>query len=199
MLRRLDASDVEAAAGVLARAFRDNPGMLALLPDDSPDARVGLLERGMKGFVRAVSRFGVAEAVADEGRIRAVSLSLGPGGFPPPLRAELMMAPGIIRAGLRCALRFARLDGEMRKRHPHYPHWYLWMLGVEPSEQGKGLGSELLRVLSARAGADRVPCYLETDRQTSVRLYEKHGYVVQKEEVLPFDLKLWFMKRPEGG
>ena len=84
----------------------------------------------------------------------------------------------------------------MRKRHPHDPHWYLWFLGVEPERQGQGFGSVLLRALSARAEADRVPCYLETDKATSVKIYERHGYRVEAEEVLAsFGLKGWFMRR----
>jgi ribosomal protein S18 acetylase RimI-like enzyme len=84
----------------------------------------------------------------------------------------------------------------MHKLHPRYPHWYLWFLGVEPERQGRGLGSELLRLLSAKAEADRVPCYLETDKPSSVKLYEHHGYRVQSEVVLPkVDLRLWLMKR----
>jgi ribosomal protein S18 acetylase RimI-like enzyme len=86
----------------------------------------------------------------------------------------------------------------MRKRHPHYRHWYLWFLGVEPERQGQGLGSKLLRSLSAKAEADAVACYLETDTASNVKIYERHGYEVQSEEVLPpGNVRFWFMKRAE--
>jgi len=199
MTEPLRPEDIGAAAGVLARAFRDNPGMLALFKDDSPEVRLRLLEPCMRGFIEAVCRFGAAEIVKDAGTIVAVSLSFGPGQFPPPFRSQFTMAKGPIRAGIKRALRFARIDQEMRRRHPHYPHWYLWFLGVEPTRQGQGLGSRLLVSLAEKAHRDRAACYLETDKQSSVRLYEKHGYKVESEEVLSgFDLKLWFMKRPSG-
>lgn len=189
--------DIGEAAAVLARAFRDNPGMLVLFRGDSPEVRLRLLGPCMQGFVEAVVRFGVAEVVKDSGRICAVSLSFGPGQFPPPFRSQFTMAKGPIRAGLTRALRFARIDQQMRRRHPHYEHWYLWFLGVEPDRQGQGLGSLLLKSLSERAGRNGSPCYLETDKQSSVRIYEKHGYKVENEEVLPgLELKLWFMRRP---
>lgn len=194
----LSAPDVPAAAGVLARAFRDNPGMLALFKGDEPDVRLRLLEPCMVGFTEAVLRWGVAEAVKDGSAIVAVSLSFAPGKFPPPFRSQFTMAKGPLRAGLTRALRFARIDQEMHRRHPQYRHWYLWFLGVEPDRQGQGLGSMLLRSLSDKAARDGAPCYLETDKQTSVRLYEKHGYKVENEEVLKgLELKLWFMRRPE--
>src|SRR5262245_13044367 len=190
-------ADVGAAAGVLARAFRDNPGMLAPFKGDSPEIRLRLLGPCIAGFTEAVLRFGSAEVVKIDGAIVAVSLSFAPGAFPPPFRSQFWMAKGPIRSGLARALRFARIDQEMRRRHPHYPHWYLWFLGVEPTKQGQGLGSMLLQTLSERAHRDGAPCYLETDKQSSVRLYEKHGYKVENEEILPgVELKLWFMRRP---
>ena len=173
--------------------------MLAMFPDDAADERLRLLTPCMEGFVASVVRYGVAEAVKLNGRVVSVSLSFGPGAFPPPFFATILQAKGPLRAGARRALRFARVDQQMRKRHPHDPHWYLWFLGVEPEQQGKGLGSQLLRALSSRAEADRVPCYLETDKPSSVKLYEGHGYRVESADVLPgFNLKLWFMRRPHA-
>jgi len=185
------------AAGVLARAFRDNPGMLAAIPGVTPEKRLTLLEPCMNGFVRSVLRYGEVEVVDRADEIVAVSLAYAPGAFPAPLFSTVIQARGPVAAGIRTALRFARLDHEMHKLHPRYPHWYLWFLGVEPEQQGQGLGSELLRSLSAKAEADRVPCYLETDKPSSVKLYERHGYRVQSEVVLPkIELGLWLMKRP---
>lgn len=200
MPQAIEALEVEEAGGVLARAFRDNPGVRAVLQDDDAEARLRLVTPGMVSFVRGVRRYGTAECIKQGGRIVAVSLSFSPGGFPPPFGFEIMTAWGPLRAGLTRALRFLRVDQEMRSRHPTYPHWYLWFLGVEPELQGKGLGSELLRSLSARADTAGVPCYLETDKQSSVRLYEKNGYGVLSEETLrSADVKLWFMRRPESG
>jgi ribosomal protein S18 acetylase RimI-like enzyme len=197
MVQPIEASDVDAAGGVLARAFRDNPGVSAVLQGYGPEDRLRIGIPSMTGFVKAVRRHGVAECIKQDGRIAAVSLSFPPGAFPPPLRFELMIAWGPLRAGLKRSLRFMRVDKEMRRRHPTYPHWYLWFLGTEPELQGKGHGSELLKVLAARAVEDRVPCYLETDKETSVRLYQRHDYNVLSEEMMPgLGFKLWFMRTP---
>jgi ribosomal protein S18 acetylase RimI-like enzyme len=194
----LDSSENHAAARVLAAAFRDNPGMLAVLPGHTEETRLRLVEACMTGFVVSVQRYGVAEVVKEGGAILAVSLAFPPGKFPPPFYATIIQAKGPMRAGLGAALRFARVDLEMRKRHPHYPHWYLWFLGVSPERQGQGLGSVLLRSLSGKAEADGTPCYLETDKPSSVKIYERHGYRVEAEDVLPgVDLRLWYMRRPD--
>jgi ribosomal protein S18 acetylase RimI-like enzyme len=202
MVQPLERSDRDEAAEVLARAFRDNPGIIAALKGDSPETRLRLLGPCMEGFVESTLRYGVGEVVKDANRIVAVSLAFAPDRFPPPFHATVVQARGPIRAGLRRALRFARIDQEMRKRHPHhYRHWYLWFLGAEPQRQGQGFGSKLLRSLSAKAEADGVACYLETDKATNVKIYEHHGYVLESEEVLvpgTLDLKMWFMKRPSA-
>lgn len=198
MLQRLEKADLGAAAYVLARAFRDNPGVRALLERDGADARQRIVETAMHAFARTILHVGVAEAIKVDGRIAAVSLAYPPGAFPPPLWAEVLAATGPLRAGPRRFLRFAALDGWMRERHLRAPHWYVWVLGVDPEQQGRGLGSALLRSLCDQADRDDVPCYLETDKPSSLRLYQKHGYSVRNEVVhAGIDLRLWFMLRPQ--
>jgi ribosomal protein S18 acetylase RimI-like enzyme len=196
VIKPLARSELREAAGVLGRAFCDNPGVRALLAGDPPDVRLRLTETTMHAFAAAVLRAGVAEVIERDGRIAAVSLSFPPGAYPPPLRVELMIAARLLRGGVRRMLRFGQVDAFMRKRHLREPHWYLWVLVLEPELQGQGLGSELLRALAVRAERDHVPCYLETDKPSSVRLYERNGFAVQREEQVPvLDFRLWFMLR----
>lgn len=62
--------------------------------------------------------------------------------------------------------------------HPNEPHWYLPMIGVDPSEQGRGYGSALLRRGLARCDADGLPAYLESTNLRNVPLYERFGFKV---------------------
>ena len=195
----LERSDLPAAAAVLGRAFHTNPGLVAILKDDPPVERLRLTTIGMGAFAGAVQRVGTAEVIKHDGKVVAVSLSYAPGAYPPSLATELQIGAGLLRGGLRRLLRFGQADALMRKRHLREPHWYLWVLGVDPEQQGRGFGSELLRALSARAEHDGVPCYLETDKPSSVQLYERHGYTVRDEAVVPrLDFRLWFMLRPRA-
>jgi ribosomal protein S18 acetylase RimI-like enzyme len=62
--------------------------------------------------------------------------------------------------------------------HPHEPHWYLPLIGVDPFHQGRGLGSALLSHATAIADAARLPAYLEATNLNNRRLYERHGFEV---------------------
>ncbi|MDQ0466581.1 ribosomal protein S18 acetylase RimI-like enzyme [Caulobacter ginsengisoli] len=70
----------------------------------------------------------------------------------------------------------AQIGAEMRTFHPHEPHWYLSMLGVDPARQGRGLGSALLKAGLARCDADGLPAYLESSNPKNVPLYERFGF-----------------------
>jgi GNAT superfamily N-acetyltransferase len=69
---------------------------------------------------------------------------------------------------------------QMEKNHPTEPCWYLPMIGVDPTRQGQGLGSALLRHALARCDSDGLPAYLESSNPANVGLYERHGFATTR-------------------
>jgi ribosomal protein S18 acetylase RimI-like enzyme len=67
---------------------------------------------------------------------------------------------------------------QMANYHPHEPHWYLPMIGVDPANQGRGYGSVLMRHGVAACDRDALPAYLESSNPRNVPLYERHGFEV---------------------
>ncbi|MEO0409350.1 MAG: GNAT family N-acetyltransferase [Cyanobacteria bacterium P01_A01_bin.135] len=67
---------------------------------------------------------------------------------------------------------------QMVHYHPHYPHWYLPLLGVDPRHHGQGHGSALLRSVLGRCDRDRLPAYLESSNPQTVPFYQHHGFEV---------------------
>lgn len=102
-----------------------------------------------------------------------VALWLPPGTEPDTeTMGELMqttLAPSQLEDG------FA-LFGEMAKYHPHEPHWYLPLIGVDPMHQGKGHGDALMAFALARSDHDGVPAYLESSNPRNISLYLRHGF-----------------------
>jgi GNAT superfamily N-acetyltransferase len=75
--------------------------------------------------------------------------------------------------GSRAWQRFDRVMNVVEQVHHSVvtgPHWYLPLIGVEPSRQGHGVGATLLHAMLARCDVDDLPCYLETFQPTNVRL-----------------------------
>jgi ribosomal protein S18 acetylase RimI-like enzyme len=65
--------------------------------------------------------------------------------------------------------------------HPEAPHWHLAFLGVDPTQQGKGIGAALLRYALARIDEQRLHSYLESSNPANVSLYQRHGFEVIRE------------------
>jgi GNAT superfamily N-acetyltransferase len=79
---------------------------------------------------------------------------------------------------------------------PDDPLWHLDSVGVEPSMQGRGIGSALIEFAVARAGADEGAVFLETGTPRNVPLYERFGFrVVEDADAPGGGPHVWFMRR----
>jgi len=67
---------------------------------------------------------------------------------------------------------------QMAGYHPHEPHWYLPLIGVDPVSQGRGYGTELMRHGLVACDRDQQPAYLEATSPANRQLYERHGFRV---------------------
>lgn len=67
---------------------------------------------------------------------------------------------------------------EMDAYHIQEPHWYLPMIGVDPSQQGKGIGAALLQHALSKCDEASLPAYLESSNPANIPLYERHGFSV---------------------
>ncbi|MFC2000911.1 GNAT family N-acetyltransferase [Chloroflexota bacterium] len=74
---------------------------------------------------------------------------------------------------------------------------HLLIMGVSQEFQGKGYGGQLLRAVIEKAETERLPIYLETQKEANVSLYEKYGFSVRKKVILPepLNLPMWLMVR----
>jgi ribosomal protein S18 acetylase RimI-like enzyme len=65
---------------------------------------------------------------------------------------------------------------KMSRYHPHEPHWYLPLLGVDPLHHGKGLGSALIQHVIGMCDRDNKSAYLESSNPKNIQFYERHGF-----------------------
>lgn len=67
---------------------------------------------------------------------------------------------------------------QMGRYHPTEPHWFLPLIAVDPTYQGKGYGSALLQPVLAQCDRDKKLAYLESSNPRNIPLYERHGFEV---------------------
>ena len=71
-----------------------------------------------------------------------------------------------------------RVFAQMDSYHPSEPCWYLPLIGVDPSCQGRGYGSALLRYALERCDREGMPAYLESSNPRNIPLYQRHGFEI---------------------
>jgi ribosomal protein S18 acetylase RimI-like enzyme len=87
------------------------------------------------------------------------------------------------------------------RAHAPGPHWYLWVIGVDPARQGTGVAGRLMRPVFERADEAGLRCYLETHKASNIAVYERYGFAVVSQTSVPgHPLTVWaMMRRPNPG
>ncbi len=65
---------------------------------------------------------------------------------------------------------------KMGSYHPEEPHWYLPLIGVDPSHQARGYGSQLMKHALERCDREKKAAYLESSNPRNLSLYIRHGF-----------------------
>lgn len=193
----LDETSVEDAAAVFVRAFWDYPVWTWLMPQTAQ--RAALLPGAAMVNVRWGRLLGETYS--------AGSPAAGVAIWVPPAASTDVDPAGDLTgwrawdqsAGPEVTSRFEAMNEvqrPVRERACPGPHWYLAWLGVDPGAQGGGIGAALLNHMFARADEAALPVLLETEAQRNVAYYERHGFAVVHEGVVPLGgPPFWTMMR----
>ena len=196
----LDVSQKGRASEVLTQAFHDDPMWTTIFPEKEERTRsLGWLWEALVGYCLVYGE------VYTTSQVKGVACWLAPGNTELTLWRSLRTGFGFVRAVMKyegeARRRFMGVmnytDAE-HKRLMKTRHWYLWALGVEPNSQGQGVGGRLIQPVLARADAEGLPCYLETETEGNVVFYQKRGFdVLSAGEVPGHGVKIWTMvKKP---
>jgi ribosomal protein S18 acetylase RimI-like enzyme len=99
---------------------------------------------------------------------------------------QLGLVPSMLRAfGWGRARRSLNCINHAQRHHPKHEHFYLSVLGVDPSFQGRGLGKALMQPVLERCDAQSIPAFLETESENNVRLYKGRGFELTLTEPMP--------------
>lgn len=148
-------------SAVLSAGFHDDPIFRWAMPGD--DRRRAVLPAFFDAFVAG---FAPHDETYTTRTVAGAALWAPPGATPEIEDVDLSEWP-----------RMVKVVEALESTHPHDEVWYLNLLSVEPSAQGNGIGSALLRAVTDQADARGERCYLEATSDANRRLYERHGFV----------------------
>lgn len=200
-LIRLKKSQVKPAAEVLAKAFHNDPLLAYFYPD------VAIRKRRAPHAYRLLLAYGIryGEAYATSAGLEGIALWI------PSQKVDMSVGrairsgafPMVFSLGREAVLRmryFGEYSGAVHKRHLSVPHWYLQIIGVEPRLQGQGYASRLMRFMLAGLEGNGMPCYLETQNEKNVPIYQHYGFDVAEEFRVPgTEFYNWAMIRAKAA
>jgi ribosomal protein S18 acetylase RimI-like enzyme len=167
-VRSASRDEEDAVSALILLAFASDPMARWSLKD--PRAYLAV----MPGLIRA---FGAASY--DSGSAY-VSDDLGGAALwlPPGVDPDVETLDRLIRENADPAILsdVAGIFDAMARHHPQAPHWYLPLIGTDPTRQGRGIGGALMRHALARCDRDGVAAYLESSNPSNIPLYQRHGF-----------------------
>lgn len=185
-LLRLTRKDRDAGAAVLGRAFTEYELLQYYFPDETERQAVAVTF----GFIALSVCLKYGEVYASSAKMEGVSAWLPPGKAPSGGWQIIRSVPPsvLFRFGRQGASRmqaYGRYVDNMHRKLVPYPHWYLQIIGVDPVYQGQGFSSQLVKPMLERIDRVHLPCFLETNIEKNVAIYQRFGFGVVSEDEIP--------------
>jgi len=190
--RRAEAAELPELARMLARAFQEDP--VATWSCRPADLRPRVLERVFAMRLRDTHPRG--EIWTDDD-LQSAAVWAAPGQWHTTTRQDMAYATTLLhpRLLLRAPMVVKGLLGAQKVHPAEPPHWYLAILGTDPSAQGRGLGSAVMRPVLDECDRHGIGAYLESSKEQNLDYYARHGFRTTAERDLPRGPRLWPMWR----
>jgi GNAT superfamily N-acetyltransferase len=181
----LESTWLDRAGELLGRSFVDEPGFTWSL-GGSAEQRRRTLALSFRASLRARRHGMEMHGAFYQGRLVGVGVRFPPGRWAATRWQAIRGYPWrivglLVRAWVsRRSLRGLALSSTYRRMHDGLPpHWYLWMMGVDPEYRRHGVAAALARYVARKADQAGVGCYLETFGDETEALYRAVGFQVR--------------------
>ena len=195
VIRTLEPVEARMASEVLAQGMRDNPLHIKAL-GDNPESREHSLAGVFRAFLFAeASKKGFVLGAFHGDALVGVCGMMRPGCCQLSPAEKLTLLPKLLRhCGFGGTGRLLSQFGNWSNHDPKAPHWHLGPVGIRRELQGRGIGSVLMKAFCELVDTDKMPAWLETDKEINVKFYRKFGFAVIAEDVVN-GTPNWFMER----
>ena len=181
-IRRAGPEDVDAALTALGDAFARDPLMLHLFAENPDGVRAGVVEFFSILFAARLALDMPAYVLQRDDTVRGAVMGYDTSrpAWPAPIAATWdrfeAKIPGF-------AARLAAYEAICAAHQPADAHYYLGVIGLHPSQQGRGGGKAMLDTFCALSRADPAShgVYLDTANPASLRFYYDNGFQLRGE------------------
>ena len=199
-LVRLNKAQVKPAAEVLSQAFQNYPLLQYYFHDELERKKIALY------FVSFAIYSGIryGEIYATSLNMEGVAVWIPSDNYPVTIWKLVRSVPlsvifGFGRYGGGRMRQLGEYIDAVHQRLAPFGHWFLQVIGVDPQFQGKGYAGKLLKPMLARIDQEHLPCYLDTQNEKNVSIYQHYGFKVVEEVTIPgTEISHWAMLREKA-
>ena len=186
---RAQPTDKELIVSILVSSFDDNKSVNYITRQDSK--RVERIKRLMEYSYDVCNLFGDIFLTDDK---KGCALLILPDKKRTTIKSIFLDAKFAFTClGISNVNKAMKREAKIKQVHPNGLLYYLWFIGVDSSNQNKGIGSRLLQdVISEGQKHNRTIC-LETSTVKNIPWYEKFGFTIYHQ--FDFGYKLFSMKK----
>ena len=197
-LYKLQKTDIKKAGEVLADAFKEDPIWVKFIKDNQIEAHRMNYLFGCP--ILYALRYG--KAYASSSNLEGIV------AWSPDSTADMtlgrLIRSGVLKYGSKMGMKaiinmaktFRPIEKDRKEHMKNTSYIYITIIGVKQKYQKRGFGGKILQAIFKEADKTHTPIYLETNTPQNVKMYEKYGFKVLNEIVLPrLDLPMWEMKR----
>ncbi|MBK5284314.1 MAG: GNAT family N-acetyltransferase [Bacteroidia bacterium] len=198
---RIRPGEVEAAAKILADSFLTENLFKFMFEGVTPEKQVRATLPWFRTWISVFADQGEIHTARVDGQLAGVAIRMPPDGYPPKGLRKVRFMFGIITSVLRMAmtksraLNFPKVAGVIEKAEPAEPFWHMAWIGVLPQYRGKGVGAALADESVRLINSGTAPGWFITFGPNTRALYERRGFVMEKEVVpVPGCPVMWSMR-----
>ena len=186
ILYQVQRKDIREGAKIISKAFHNDPKIRFFIPND--DVRKKRLYYLWEFLLKDGTK---------NGEVYSPSLKLeGIAIWYPPKKAYISIWRSLLsgalkitrKIGMSTIMKMNQSNKVVKDIHikllPKL-HWYLALLAVDPNLQKKGYASQLIKFMYEKIEEKREPIYLETKNPKNISLYERFGFNVVEELIIP--------------
>jgi GNAT superfamily N-acetyltransferase len=173
LMKRATLADVDLIKNILLVSFKDDPHVNFLLEESKNERKLNILidyavDQTFRRGEIYLSDDNNGVALWDFERNEKMSLHY--------IWRNLAF---LIRIGIKSVIRIVKSEAQIHNNFRKYPRYcHLYMIGVLPEAQGKGLASTLMNPMLQWMKERSIPVFLETANLRNVGIYKKKGFKI---------------------